>query len=85
MSWVLNVLIALRRLLVYLLVPVLIYALHYSGWIHGDIDLFHEGERLAPLNEMLHGGIPYGDVYLQHGLFQNAYLSWTASKTFGPT
>ena len=85
MPWVLNVLIALRRLSVYLLVPVLIYALHYSGRIHGDIDLFHEGERLAPLNEMLHGGIPYGDVYLQHGLFQNAYLSWTASKTFGPT
>ena len=85
MSWVLNVLIALRRPLVYLLVPVLIYVLHYSGWIHGDIDLFHEGERLAPLNEMLHRGIPYGDIYLQHGLFQNAYLSWTASKAFGPT
>jgi len=69
----------------YLIVPVFIYLLIYSGNIHGGIDLFHEGERLAPLNEMLRGGIPFRDVYIQHGLFQNVYLAWMGSKLFGPT
>ncbi|MCH8291061.1 hypothetical protein IH992_08190 [Candidatus Poribacteria bacterium] len=69
----------------YLAFPVSIYLLMYSGHIHGKIDLFHEGERLAPLNEMLHGGIAFRDVYVQHGLFQNIYLPWFASKVFGPT
>ncbi|MBI1929517.1 hypothetical protein HYR99_35385, partial [Candidatus Poribacteria bacterium] len=69
----------------YLIVPVFIYLLMYSGNIHGGIDLFHEGERLAPLNEMLHGGIPFRDIYVQHGLFQNTYLAWMGSKLFGPT
>ena len=40
----------------YIILPIFIYLLTYSGGIHGKIDLFHEGERLAPLNEMLHGG-----------------------------
>ena len=69
----------------YIVLPVFIYLLTYSGNIHGGIDLFHEGERLAPLNEMLHGGIPFRDVYVQHGLFQNAYLAWVAGQIFEPT
>jgi len=69
----------------YILCPVFIYLLMYSGNVHHDIDLFHEGERLAPLNEMQHGGIPFRDVYIQHGLFQNAYLAWCGSKFFEPT
>ena len=47
--------------------------------------MFHEGERLAPLNEMLHGGVVFKDIYVQHGLFQNAYLAWFGSKIFEPT
>jgi hypothetical protein len=79
-------------LLDYLLLPVLIYFFFYGGpidqgpysvKIHGNIDLFHEGERLAPLNELLRGKIPYRDVYIQHGLFQNAYKPLIASKLFG--
>ena len=69
----------------YIVLPVFIYLLTYSGNIHGGIDLFHEGERLAPLNEMLHGGIPFRDVYVQHGLFQNAYLAWVGGQIFEPT
>lgn len=69
----------------YIVLPVFIYLLTYSGNIHGGIDLFHEGERLAPLNEMLHGGVPFRDVYVQHGLFQNAYLAWVAGQIFEPT
>ena len=69
----------------YVILPIFIYLLTYSGNIHGNIDLFHEGERLAPLNEMLHGGVPFRDVYVQHGLFQNAYLAWFGGQLFEPT
>ena len=69
----------------YILLPIFIYLLIYSGDIHGKIDLFHEGERLAPLNEMLHGAVPFRDIYIQHGLFQNAYLAWLGSQLFEPT
>ncbi len=69
----------------YILIPIFIYLLVYNGNINGGIDMFHEGERLAPLNEMLHGGVAFRDVYVQHGLFQNAYLSWFGSKIFEPT
>ena len=69
----------------YIILPIFIYLLTYSGNIHGEIDLFHEGERLAPLNEMLHGAVPFRDIYIQHGLFQNAYLAWFGSQLFEPT
>ena len=69
----------------YIILPIFIYLLTYSGNIHGKIDLFHEGERLAPLNEMLHGAVPFRDIYIQHGLFQNAYLAWLGSQLFEPT
>ena len=69
----------------YIVLPIFIYLLTYSVSIHGNIDLFHEGERLAPLNEMIHGGVPFRDVYVQHGLFQNAYLAWFGSLLFEPT
>ena len=69
----------------YIILPIFIYLLTYSGNIHGEIDLFHEGERLAPLNEMLHGAVPFRDIYIQHGLFQNTYLAWLGSQLFEPT
>ena len=74
-----------RMGLEYVVLPIFIYLLTYSASIHGNIDMFHEGERLAPLNEMLHGGVPFRDVYVQHGLFQNAYLAWVGSLLFEPT
>ncbi len=69
----------------FVLIPVFIYLLMYSGDVDGQLDLFHEGERLAPLNEMLRGGIPFRDIYVQHGLFQNAYLAGVGSWIFEPT
>ena len=74
-----------RRGCEYILIPIFIYLLMYNGNINGGIDMFHEGERLAPLNEMRHGGVVFRDVYVQHGLFQNAYLAWVGSKIFEPT
>jgi hypothetical protein len=77
---------AARYLLDYALIPGLIYVFFYSGGnIHGAIDMFHEGERLAPLNALLRGEIPYRDIYIQHGLFHNAYRPLLAAKLFGPT
>ncbi|RKU32067.1 hypothetical protein C6497_00065 [Candidatus Poribacteria bacterium] len=78
-------LLLLYRCFAYILLPVFIYLLLYNGNINGGIDMFHEGERVAPLNEMLHGGVVFKDIYVQHGLFQNAYLAWFGSKFFGPT
>jgi hypothetical protein len=75
-----------RHLLDYVLVPAIIYAIFYNGGnINGGIDLFHEGERIAPLNEGLRGAVPYKDVYLQHGLFYNFYRPLLSAKLFGPT
>ncbi|MDE0021365.1 MAG: hypothetical protein OXT69_08300 [Candidatus Poribacteria bacterium] len=74
-----------RLLLIYVLIPALLYLLYYSGGIDGGIDLFHEGERLAPLNEMLRGGVPYRDIYIQHGLFENAFLARVGAALFGET
>ncbi len=78
-------LLILYQCFAYILLPILIYLLLYNGNINGGIDMFHEGERVAPLNEMLHGGVVFKDIYVQHGLFQNAYLAWFGSKFFGPT
>ncbi len=70
----------------YVIIPAIIYVIFYSGGnINGWIDLFHEGERLAPLNELLRGAIPYRDIYLQHGLFYNAWRPLLAAKLFGPS
>lgn len=70
----------------YLIIPGIIYVIFYSGGnINGRIDLFHEGERLAPLNDLLRGAIPYRDIYLQHGLFYNAWRPLLAAKLFGPS
>lgn len=69
----------------YFLIPLTIYAFTYSSDINGRIDFFHEGERLAPLNEYLRGGLPYKDVYIQQGLFKNYYLSVLADYVYGPT
>ena len=71
------------RIFKYLILPVLIYSLIYSGHGSSTIDLFHEGEQLAPLNEMVRGNVPFRDIYLQHGLFQNAGLAWLGGKIFG--
>ncbi len=70
----------------YFIIPAIIYVIFYSGGnVNGWIDLFHEGERLAPLNELLRGAIPYRDIYLQHGLFYNAWRPLLAAKLFGPS
>jgi len=72
-----------KIILSYVVIPVLIYALVYNSNIHGGIDMFHEGERIGNVSGMLHGKVPYRDIYLQHGLFQNAIKPFIAMKLFG--
>lgn len=75
-----------RLLAFYILIPMFLYIYLYDGQsIHGPVDLFHEGERLAPLNALLRGGIPFRDIYIQHGLFQNVGKAWLASLFGGPS
>lgn len=55
---------------------VLVLVSHFG--VHGGIDLFHSGEWLT-LGAMTRDGlVPFRDLYLQHGLVQNALRSaWT--------
>jgi len=72
-----------RLSLMFILIPALIWAFLYNSNIHGGIDMFHEGERLGPASDLLRGKVPYRDIYVQHGLFQNVYKTWLAFKLFG--
>jgi len=61
-----------RTILVGLVAPLAIYAYFYNGQtIVGLLNLFEDGNMLAPLQESLRGGTVYRDSYLQHGLFHN--------------
>ncbi len=52
--------------------PALVLVLVLDRAVDGPIDLFHAGEWLTPAYEVFSGKRPYTDVFLQHGLIQNA-------------
>jgi hypothetical protein len=74
-----------RPILTYGIVPILIYLGTYTNSVDGRIDLFHEGERLAPLVQLRHGGISFRDAFVQHGLAQDVTLGWLGESLFSPT
>jgi hypothetical protein len=76
---------AASRLFVFAVVPIMLCLLLAHPANNSDVDLFHEGELLIPMDGMLRGGVPYRDYYLQHGLIHNALLPWLGAKIFGPT
>ena len=45
--------------------------------------MHHEGEILAPWNALTAGAVPFRDIYVQHGLFQNLGKGWLAERLFG--
>lgn len=59
--------------------------LSYDGRIDGNPALFHEGERLACMDAIANGGMPFRDYYVQHGLSENVVKSWLACRWFGPS
>jgi hypothetical protein len=66
-------------------VPILLYFLRLNINTRTGTDLFEEAEFLLPTDMMLHGAIPYRDVYLQHGFLYNAGIPLLGAKLFGPT
>jgi hypothetical protein len=52
-------------------VPLSLYALAYVHVTADRIDLYHEGERIVPAMASSDGAVPYRDVFLWHGLFEN--------------
>lgn len=58
--------------------PWLVVALVFHFGVHGTIDLFHSGEWLTIGAMTREGMTPFRDLYLQHGLVQNALrAAWT--------
>jgi hypothetical protein len=66
-----------------LAVPLLFYALVYQPNVHGPLDLFHEGERLAPAQALMTGKVPYRDVVFVHGFLRDPGVALVAFRLFG--
>lgn len=75
----------LRLFFVLVILPVNLYFACFQPNVQGRVDLFHEGEQLVPLLEALRGGVPYRDVYLQHGFLENFGVPWLGATLFAPT
>ncbi|HVT43532.1 MAG TPA: hypothetical protein VMT00_04000 [Thermoanaerobaculia bacterium] len=76
---------ALRRLLIWVLAPFVIYCGTYASvaspwhWV----DLFHRGESLGPASDYLRGKIPYRDVFVLHGLLDDGFADALLMRAFG--
>ena len=57
----------------------------YNGRIDGPIDLYNEGERLAHIDTLLAGGLPFRDAYVPHGLGEDVLKPLAARWLFGDT
>jgi hypothetical protein len=74
---------SIRKPLLYLAVLAVAYAVSYNGDVNGNLDFYHEGERLAHLDAILDGKMPFRDVYVPHGLGENIVKPIVASALFG--
>lgn len=71
------------RPLIYLLILLAIYRLAYDGNVDGNFDYIHEGDRLAHIDAVMEGKLPFRDVYVQQGLGENILKPLLACKLFG--
>ncbi len=62
-----------------------IFSLGLTTFTAGDpqLDTFHEGESLGPASLFLRGQVPYRDILLTHGPFQDPLRSVLAFRLFG--
>jgi hypothetical protein len=76
---------SLRRIVVYAVVPLLLYAVSYASTIllAQWLDLFHRGESVGPASDYLRGKIPYRDVFVLHGLLEDGMLDAWLMQIFG--
>ena len=56
---------------------------HFGFGLKHDIDMFHEGALLSPLESFLRGDVPFRDFFLPRGLIENLIEPWVAIKLFG--
>ena len=71
-----------------LLVAIFFYMLflgrhHFGFGLKHEMDMFHEGALLAPLESFLHGAVPFRDFFLPRGLIENLIEPWVAIKLLG--
>jgi len=59
------------RLFWWVVVPLALFSMAYVHTTADRIDLYHEGERIVPPMATTDGAVPYRDVFLWHGLFEN--------------
>ncbi|MBK8268061.1 MAG: hypothetical protein IPK83_07025 [Planctomycetes bacterium] len=71
-----------RRLVVALLAALAAFICH-DGDIDGPLDLYHEGERLAQIDRIDAGAMPYLDVHVPHGLGEDVLKPLLARRLFG--
>jgi hypothetical protein len=85
-SWNSSISVLLRivwRMIGWVLIPVTLFVLLNAQSIDGIIDFFHEGETLAPAHELTRGGVPFSDIYTQHGFGKNILVPKMAFALFG--
>ncbi len=57
--------------------------LAYDSNVDGNLDLYHEGERLAHVDAVSDGALPYRDIYVPHGLGEDIIKPALACRWFG--
>lgn len=72
-----------RRRAAIVALAVVAFAITYNGRLDGPLDLYHEGERLAHVDTLLAGGLPFRDVYVPHGLGEDIIKPLAARWLFG--
>src|SRR5438552_14361813 len=74
-----------RRLMFVAAAVVFAAAIAYNGDIDGNLDTYHEGERLAYYDALESGRLPYRDIFVQHGLGEDIIKPWLACKLLEPS
>ena len=58
-------------------------AASFNGETDGNVDLFHEGDRLAHLPALREGKRLFREVFIQHGVGEDVLKPWLAAACFG--
>src|SRR5438105_12587776 len=72
-----------RRLIVVAATVVLAAAIAYNGDIDGNLDTYHEGERLAYIDALQAGKLPFRDIFVEHGLGEDIVKPMLAYTLLG--
>lgn len=74
-----------RQIAGWIVFPMLLFCLNYASTASSThwTDLFHRGEALGPASDYLEGKVPYRDVFVLHGMFENGFLDAGLMTIFG--